>query len=43
MLVPYMEKMVEYIFFAPWTLVLMHSNGLYSAVGTIFVAAAWTT
>ena len=27
-------------FIAPLTLVLMHSNGLYSAVGTIFVAAA---
>ena len=27
-------------FIAPMTFVLMHSNGLYSAVGTIFVAAA---
>jgi hypothetical protein len=30
-------------FIAPCTLVLMHSKGLYSAVGTILVAAAWTT
>ena len=27
-------------FIAPFTFVLIHSNGLYSAVGTIFVAAA---
>ncbi|MNP72738.1 hypothetical protein D3C76_1693470 [compost metagenome] len=27
-------------FMAPLMLVLMHSNGLYSAVGTILVAAA---
>ena len=30
-------------FIAPLILVFTHSNGLYSAVGTIFVAAAWTT
>ena len=30
-------------FSAPSTLVWMHSNGLYSAVGTCFSAAAWTT
>ena len=30
-------------FSAPMTLVLMHSNGLYSAMGTCFSAAAWTT
>ena len=30
-------------FSAPITLVLMHSNGLYSAAGTCFSAAAWTT
>src|SRR5690606_6336366 len=30
-------------FIAPLILVLMHSNGLYSAVGTILVAAACTT
>ncbi len=28
------------MFIAPVTLVLTHSNGLYSAVGTILVAAA---
>ena len=30
-------------FIAPLTFVLMHSKGLYSAVGTIFVAAAIET
>ncbi len=30
-------------FSAPMTLVLMHSKGLYSAVGTCFRAAAWIT
>ena len=30
-------------FMAPLMLVLTHSKGLYSAVGTILVAAAWTT
>ena len=30
-------------FSAPRTLVLMHSKGLYSAVGTCFRAAAWIT
>ena len=30
-------------FSAPMTLVLMHSKGLYSAIGTCFSAAAWTT
>ena len=30
-------------FSAPNTLVLMHSNGLYSAMGTCFSAAAWMT
>jgi hypothetical protein len=30
-------------FIAPLTFVFTHSNGLYSAVGTIFVAAACTT
>ena len=30
-------------FMAPITFVLTHSKGLYSAVGTILVAAAWTT
>ena len=30
-------------FSAPMTLVLMHSKGLYSAMGTCFNAAAWTT
>ena len=31
------------MFIAPLMLVLMNSNGLYSAAGTIFRAAAWTT
>ena len=30
-------------FSAPMTLVLMHSKGLYSAIGTCFSAAAWIT
>ena len=34
------SKAQSMIFIAPSTLVLIHSNGLYSAVGTIFSAAA---
>src|SRR5690554_6414677 len=30
-------------FWAPPIFVLMHSSGLYSAIGTCFIAAAWIT
>ena len=30
-------------FWAPYTLVLIHSSGLYSAKCTCFIAAAWMT
>ena len=38
-----LSKQASIKFIAPRTLVFTHSNGLYSAVGTILVAAACTT